>query len=168
MNILIATKIFNVGEMVKVLPLFAAILGWFFAQLLKPFVHKIKGNKFDWKMIKASGGFPSSHSAMVSALAISVGLNFGFTSVEFAITMTFAFIISYDAFNVRWYSGQSIKVTKELVNELDKKGIINNDRPEYNVKLKEVLGHKLVEIVAGWALGGLIAVSQYLMFVHQW
>lgn len=155
----------ELGNMIKVLPLFAALLGWFFAQLLKPFVYKIKGNKFDWKLIKASGGFPSSHSAMVSALAFSVALNEGFDSVFFAIAMTFAFIVSYDAFNVRWYSGQSIKVTKELVNELDKKGIINNDRPEYSVKLKEVLGHKLVEIIAGWALGFIIALVQFYIFV---
>lgn len=159
----------GVGEIIRVLPLFAAVLGWLFAQLLKPFVHKLKGNKFDWKIIKASGGFPSSHSAMVSALAFSVGFNADghFMSIEFAIAMTFAFIVSYDAFNVRWYSGQSIKVTKELVNELDQKGIIDNDKPEYNVKLKEVLGHKLIEIIAGWALGFAIAVAQFYIFVNK-
>ena len=44
---------------------------------------------------------PSSHSALVGALAAAVGLETGFSSVQAAIAYVVAFIVVYDTFYVR-------------------------------------------------------------------
>ena len=78
------------------------------AQLLKPICAFVVEPEHDWEwsLTVASGGFPSSHSAMVSALALSVGFRERFSSTLFAITIVLAIIVIYDAANVRYYSGQ--------------------------------------------------------------
>jgi acid phosphatase family membrane protein YuiD len=40
---------------------------------------------------------PSAHSALVGALATSVGLTMGWSGAEFAIACLFAIIVMYDA-----------------------------------------------------------------------
>lgn len=107
--------------------------------------------------MKASGGFPSSHSAMVSALALAVGLTEGFNSTLFAVTLSFAVIVIYDAANVRYYSGQNIKVTKQLVKDVQTELHTTFKSPLYNIKMKDILGHKWREVVGGICLGALIA-----------
>src|SRR5436189_2649927 len=71
------------------------------AQFLKPFVHKLRTGEFDWHHIASTGGMPSSHSAIVAALATGVGLKDGFDSGSFAVAAVFAMIVTYDASGVR-------------------------------------------------------------------
>lgn len=48
---------------------------------------------------------PSTHSATVSALAVSVGLREGFDTSLFAVAAVFAFIVMYDAAGIRRAAG---------------------------------------------------------------
>lgn len=137
----------------------SALLAAILAQLLKPVIYYFFiEKKWDWLLIKASGGFPSSHSAMVSALALSVGLQEGFTSTFFAITLTFACIVVYDAANVRFYSGQNAKITQQLVKDLKEEHPNDFTDPIYSIKLKLVLGHKWAEVFGGVIFGLIIAL----------
>ena len=101
---------------------------------------------------------PSSHTALVTALALSVGLQEAFSSTIFAVTAALAVIVIYDAANVRYYSGQNIKVTQQLVKDVQENLHTEFDDPIYQIKLKDVLGHKWMEVIAGLLLGALIAL----------
>jgi acid phosphatase family membrane protein YuiD len=71
------------------------VIAWLVAQALKTLTsRKISAL---WK----PGGMPSSHSALVGALATAVGLETGFTSIQAAIAYVVAFIVIYDTFYVR-------------------------------------------------------------------
>jgi len=104
-------------------------------------------------MILDSGNFPSSHSALVSALVLSVGLRERFSSTIFAVSLVLAMIVLYDAANVRFYAGRNIQVTKQLVNDFKSLTDGALDNPLYSAKMKEELGHQWLEILGGIVLG---------------
>ena len=111
-----------------------------------------------WSLAFSSGGFPSSHSALVSALSLSVGLQEKFSSTIFAVTLALAVIVVYDAANVRYYSGQNIKVTQQLIKDLQEIQELELSDPIYDTKLKDVLGHKWFEVIGGCFLGVVLAL----------
>ena len=71
-----------------------AILAWLIAQSIKVLLGIIKEKKFNFKWFVGTGGMPSSHVAGVAALTTSVGLNLGFDSTIFAISLVLALRIS--------------------------------------------------------------------------
>lgn len=146
---------------INVMPFWASVIALVSAQLLKPLSYYLINRKVDLKVIKDSGGFPSSHSALVSALTTSVGLTIGFSSPVFAITASFSMIIIYDAANVRYYSGRNIEVTHQLVQDFQEETNYKYDKPIYHIKLKDVLGHRWVEVFGGIILGVFIAMLLY-------
>ena len=139
-------------------PFWSAILSALLAQLLKPIIYYFKTGKWRLHLVIDSGGMPSSHTALVSALALSVGLQERFSSTLFAVTLVLAVIVIYDAANVRYYSGQNIKVTQQLVKDVQENLHTEFDDPIYQIKLKDVLGHKWMEVFGGLVLGALIAL----------
>ncbi len=145
-------------------PFWSAIISAIIAQALKPLIYYAKTRKWRLQLAFSSGGFPSSHSALVSALALSVGLQEMFRSALFAIALTLAVIVIYDAANVRYYSGQNVKVTQQLVKDVQDALHTEFEDPIYDVKLKDVLGHRWSEVIAGIILGcGIAAVFHYLL-----
>lgn len=143
-------------------PFWAAIISWGIAQVVKPFFYYLSHRQWIPMMIGASGGFPSSHSATVSALTLSVGLRENFDSTLFVITLVFSLVVIYDAANVRYYAGQNIRITQQLIKDLQILPSLKLDDPIYYSKVKEVLGHKWVEVIGGCAIG--LAVA-YIIFV---
>lgn len=143
-------------------PLIAAILSNVIAQLLKPIFLYFRTRKFDLRQTISSGGFPSSHTSTVVALALAIGLQDGFDSHLFFITIIFALIIIYDAINVRYYAGKNIELTQQLVKDLQEMTTLQFLSPIYQEKLKKVLGHKGVEAIGGIWLGIFVTFVLYL------
>ena len=135
-------------------PLVTALLSNILAQVLKTVVYYYRTGKWDFHWVIASGGFPSSHSSTVTALSLSIGIQEGFDSAIFAVTTIFSFIVMYDACHVRYYSGKNIELTQQLVKDLPEMTGLHFDDPIYQEKLKNVLGHKFVEVIGGF-VGGL-------------
>ena len=102
---------------------------------------------------------PSSHSAMVSATALSVGFFAGFDSPVFALAAVIAMIVIYDATGVRQESGKQAVLINSIIEELTKGNLPPQD------KLKEVLGHTPGEAILGTTLGLSIAVVVWLSAV---
>lgn len=148
----------NVVSWRVMVPFWSALTAAVIAQLLKPAVGFLTTKKWNWSLAHASGGFPSSHSALVSALALSVGMVEQFRSTIFAVALALAIIVIYDAANVRYYSGQNIKVTQQLIRDLQKMYPDMFDDPLYDTKLKPVLGHRWFEVFGGIILGLLVAM----------
>ena len=139
--------------MISFFCLSAALISNAIAQILKPIFLYIRTKKVDIHQCIACGGFPSSHSSTVTALSTAVGLLEGFYSTYFAITCIFSFIVIYDAVNVRYYAGKNIQLTKQLVNDLADMIKLPLDDPIYHERMKDVLGHRLVEAVGGFVVG---------------
>jgi len=141
-------EVFN--ELVLNKALWAAIIAWFVAQTMKAFLLSFKQKKTNFRLNLYSlpGGFPSSHSATVSALATAVGILQGFDSVFFAIASVLAFFITYDAKVIRGAAGKQAQSLNKLIDVLD----------EDMDKLREILGHSLVEIAGGIMIGIIIGM----------
>ena len=137
--------------------LVTAILSWFVAQLLKMIFVLIRDKKLDFSRMVGSGGMPSSHSAFVVSLAVSVGLKEGFSSSLFAVSVVMALIVMYDAAGVRRAAGQQAKLLNQLVEKWETDDIENRGQ-----KLKELLGHTPVEVFAGAVLGALIGIIRHM------
>lgn len=143
-------------------PLISYLIAVVLAQIAKPFIMYFRTKEFKWSYALNSGGYPSSHSSGVSALSMAIGLKEGFDSSLFAICFAIMIIVIYDAFNVRWYAGRNIKLTKQIAEDL--KGYIDETDPIYNEKLKDVLGHTKLEIISGYILGMSVSYILYCIW----
>lgn len=135
--------------------LLAAIAGWTVAQVLKTLLVLIIDKELRLERLMGSGGMPSSHSATTCALSAACCVVHGAASTEFAITFILAFIVMYDACNVRLETGKQAVAIKELQELLQKMG--QDLSPEE--KLKELVGHTLPQVLVGALLGILIGVG---------
>ena len=103
-------------------PFWAAIISWAMAQALKPVIYYAFHKEWLPGLILASGGLPSSHTATVASLTLAVGLREGFSSTLFAVSLAFSLIVAYDAANVRYYAGQNVQITQQLIQDLREMG----------------------------------------------
>ncbi|MBQ1275078.1 MAG: divergent PAP2 family protein [Cellulosilyticum sp.] len=136
--------------------LWVAVLSWFIAQFLKIIVTLLQEHRLDITKLWASGGMPSSHSSFVMALSGSVGQLYGFDSVYFAISMVFSFIVMYDAANVRLEAGRQAAMINQIIEVLENKEL----NPEQ--RLKEILGHTPIQVLAGGILGIIVSIVCFM------
>ena len=97
---------------------------------------------------------PSSHSAVVTAMATMIGKNEGVGTPLFALSFLFAFVVMYDACGVRRAAGKQARLLNKIVETPGLTGMQVTER------LVEVLGHTPVEVFVGAIIGivvGLIA-----------
>ena len=132
--------------------LLATLLSWFVAQTLKVILGVIRQKRFDFRWFLGTGGMPSSHAAGVCALAAAVGLTFGFYSPMFAVTLVFTIIVMFDAQGVRRTVGKQAEILNKILDDIYWRGKVSEDR------LKELLGHTPIEVLAGTILGTVIAL----------
>lgn len=144
-------------------PIISALLANLCAQLLKPLFNYMRTGKKDMSLVVESGGFPSSHTSMVVGLTFAIGYQEGFDSIAFFICLVFSLITVYDAANVRYYAGQNIAVTRQLVKDIEALTQTKLNDPVYLTKLKTVLGHKWIEVLGGSLLGFIIPTFLYFI-----
>lgn len=132
-----------------------AILACVSAQALKVLIDYGRTKKVDRALFWGTGGMPSSHSAFVVALAASIATAEGLHSPLFAIALVFALVVMYDAAGVRRAAGKHAEVINILMERLENIGI----KPDK--KLKELLGHSPIEVMAGALWGILTATAAY-------
>lgn len=135
--------------------LWAAATGWIVAQSIKVLRAVQLKRRFDMRWFLGTGGMPSAHSAGVSALAAAVGLEQGFYSPIFAVSLMFALVTMFDAQGVRWATGRQAVMLNKIVDE------IYSGKQVSQEKVLELLGHTPVEVFVGALLGCVIAVLMY-------
>jgi len=118
------------------------------AQCLKLLLIYIQSGQIRFNVLFETGGMPSSHSAVVSALATGIGKSQGWDTAQFAIASIFAFIVMYDASGVRRAAGTHAKVLNQIIGQ-----VFENDHHLSEDPLKELLGHTPVQVVVGSILG---------------
>ena len=127
-----------------------ALLAWATAQILKFFIYLAVNRTIDWKRLTGDGGMPSGHSATVTALAVTSGLEYSCASPAFAVCVVLALIVMHDALGVRREAGRHAKAINELLETL-------SSQQEPDVKLKEFLGHTPMQVCCGAVLGFAVA-----------
>jgi len=128
-----------------------AFISWWAACLisqgLKMLLGGIRHKRFDFRWILGTGGMPSTHAAGVTALSLTIGLETGFNSPLFAIAIAFTIITLFDAQGVRRWSGRQAQVLNKMMEDMYFKRRIQEQR------LKELLGHTPMEVLAGMGVG---------------
>ena len=134
--------------------LLIAIAAWAVAQGLKLLIAAAVYRKFDITYLTTGGGMPSSHSALVCATVVSCGMSAGFDSPVFAVAAVMAFIVMYDAANVRRETGEQAKVLNYILRNW------GEVRPEeFEDELKELIGHTPFQVAMGAVLGVAVGLA---------
>jgi acid phosphatase family membrane protein YuiD len=138
--------------------LLGAVIAWTIAQIVKVPLNYLLHREWDWGLLFSAGGMPSSHTALVTGVAVGVGLQEGFSSAVFAIAAVVAAIVIYDATGVRRHAGDHARVLNLMIDEL------LTGHPLAEKELKEVLGHTPREVIGGLVLGVLVAYLALRVF----
>ena len=133
--------------------IYIPFLLWFFIQLFKFLTDLIVNKRINIKRIMGAGGMPSSHSAVVSSLAILIGKDYGFNSGVFALSLIMAFVVMYDAAGVRRETGRQGKAINDIL-----ASFIMEGRPISDEEMKEIVGHTPFEVFIGSIVGIVVAV----------
>ncbi|MDP4170394.1 MAG: divergent PAP2 family protein [Bacillota bacterium] len=150
-------------------PFWASITAILFAQFIKVPIQFIATSKLDWSLVTSTGGMPSSHSAAVTALTTAIALETGLNSSLFAVSAIFAIITMFDATGVRRQAGEQAIVLNKLVADFTKfmeEAKVWQQKPDHEKRkeLKELLGHKPIEVL----FGGLTGIAIALVMNYFW
>lgn len=121
------------------------------------FANYCRKHGWDLRYSIAYGHMPSAHTAFVSSLVTTVALIDGFTKTSFAIALTLAIIVVFDALRLRVYMGEHARYLNNLTKELK---LDESNFP----RLKERVGHKPEEV----AVGALVGIFLTLLFFAIW
>jgi acid phosphatase family membrane protein YuiD len=133
--------------------LVAPLIAWTIAQLLKFLLDAAAKRRPDFTRLVNPGGMPSSHSTLVSCMSGMIGRIYGWESPLFAMASILSLIVLYDAAGVRRAAGRQARVINRIVEDMYKKGKVPEQR------LRELLGHTPLEVLAGVALGLIVAFT---------
>lgn len=138
--------------------LITTISAWLVAQAIKVLIGVIRQKKLDFRWFVGTGGMPSSHAAGAACLATAIGLEYGFDSVHFALAASFAIVVMFDAQGVRRATGKQARILNKITDDIYWQGRIDEGR------LRELVGHTPIEVIAGFLLGIIIALLARLKF----
>ena len=130
------------------------LYAWIIAQTIKVVIGVIRQRKFDFRWLIGTGGMPSSHAAGAACLATILGLECGFDSAYFALAASFAIVVMFDAQGVRRSTGRQARILNKITDDIYWQGRTSEGR------LRELIGHTPIEVLAGALLG--IAVAFWL------
>jgi len=136
-----------------ILPILAGLI----SQSAKFFIRSNK-YKMDLRNFMSYSGMPSSHAAIVVSLATISGLDEGFGSPIFAVSLILAIIVIRDALGIRRYLGQHSQVINVMVKDLKNDNLLDENYPY----LLEKIGHTPAQVIVGSIIGFLISLTGYL------
>ena len=135
--------------------LIASIIASILAQILKLPLEYLRNKTWDWSLLFSTGGMPSSHSAIVSSAAVSIGHYVGFDTPLFGLAFAVAVVVIYDATNIRRQAGFHAQQINRIIKEL----VAGKTSPSKEFEqLREVLGHSPAEAFGGIILGILVSI----------
>ena len=140
------------GEILANRVLIVALGAWLLAQVLKVLIYLSHERRLNLRHLVSSGGMPSSHSALVTALATATAITAGPRSPLFAVALIFAAVVMYDAAGVRQAVSVQARILNRMLDEIFVEQRFNEKR------LRELIGHTPVEVFVGASLGLVVAL----------
>jgi len=129
--------------------LLTPFLAWLAAGSLKFLINSVKAGELAFRQV-GYGGLPSNHSSIVSSTAALIALREGINTPAFGVAVTLAFIVMLDANSLRRQVGRQAEAINRLA------------RGEEGIPaLRERMGHSRVEVLAGIAVGIVVAWVVY-------
>lgn len=146
--------------------LLSPVLALILAQAIKIPIYFAISKKWVWSLFFSTGGMPSSHTATVIALTTSIGMTEGWDSNMFAVCVVFSAIVMHDAAGVRRHAGYHAQVLNQLLHDFNQLLVSLKKNPgeldsHRRHKLKEILGHKPIEVIFGALFGAAVALLVY-------
>src|SRR5574342_504186 len=138
--------------------LIAGLTAWGLAQVIKIPLDYLRTRKWNWALLLTTGGMPSSHSALMTATTLAIGLYYGFDDPLFALGVAITMIVTYDAAGVRQQAGIHAQRINVLFDEL------LHGHPINQKDLREVIGHTPLEVAGGILLGLIVAIVQWMIW----
>jgi acid phosphatase family membrane protein YuiD len=137
------------GLLYPVLPFIA----WLVSGTLKYAVNSVRHGRDARKLI-GNGGFPSTHTSVVSSVTMLIGFDQGWGTPLFGLAIAVTYIIMIDAVGIRRAVGENAK----RINVMALETALANE-----VVLRERQGHTRLEVFGGFAVGTLLAWIASLM-----
>ena len=138
--------------------LIAVSASFLLSQIIKVLIYRFQGNKWNlWHFFEA-GGMPSSHSATVVALVLSMALEFGLNNALFTASLVLALVVVRDAMGIRRAAGRQAEIINKIVDD------VYSTREEKVDKLKEILGHDPLEVFVGAGIAILVTILIYYVY----
>ena len=134
-------------------PLKCAAFSWVVAQGIKVLISLWLDKKLDWRRCFGMGGMPSSHSAFVFSLMLSVAVRETVASTQFALAFALAAVVIYDAMGVRRETGKQGEVLNQILSQ-----VLVEGKPITEKQLKELVGHTPLEVIGGVIVGSLVTL----------
>ena len=138
--------------------LIAGLIAWLLAQIIKIPLDYFRTRRWNWSLLLTTGGMPSSHSSLMTATTLAIGLYDGFDSPVFALGVVITMIVTYDAAGVRQQAGIHARRINVLFGEL------LHGHPINQRDLREVIGHTPLEVAGGILLGLIVATGQWIVW----
>lgn len=125
--------------------IFMPALAWVVAGCCKFLVNFMRFRKEAVSLI-GYGGFPSTHTTILSSVTFLIGFREGFDTPVFSLGLGTLLILVIDAHGLRRKVGEHARILNEL---------------QEAVKVRERMGHSWVEIFGGLVLGIILAYLCY-------
>ncbi|TBL72446.1 divergent PAP2 family protein [Paenibacillus thalictri] len=132
----------NAGLLYPALPFIA----WLVSGTLKYAVNRMLHGQDARKLI-GNGGFPSTHTSVVSSVAMLIGFHEGWGTPMFGLAVALTYIVMIDAVGIRRAVGDNAKRLNKLTRE-----IAGASEPA----LRERQGHTRPEVLGGLGVGTLL------------
>ena|SRR5687767_12239516 len=136
----------------------AGLIAWSLAQVIKIPLDFFRTRRWNWALLFTSGGMPSSHSSLMTATTLAIGLYHGFDHPAFALGVAITMIVTYDSAGVRQQAGIHAQRINVLFEEL------LHGHPINQRDLREVIGHTPLEVAGGILLGLIVATGQWMVW----
>ncbi|MDQ0202592.1 divergent PAP2 family protein [Pectinatus haikarae] len=122
-------------------------LAWFVSGTCKFCINYLQFGK-KARTLVGYGGFPSTHTTIISSVVFLCGFNEGFDTSLFSLGLGVLLVLIIDAHDLRRKVGQQAKILNSLqkINEI-----------KTNILLREKMGHSWLEIIGGILLGAGLA-----------
>ncbi|MGL6097293.1 MAG: divergent PAP2 family protein [Fimbriiglobus sp.] len=130
----------------------APAVGWVVCGSVKFAINSANAGRLAWDRI-GYGGMPSTHTAIATTTLFLIGLREGISHPAFGAALSLAVIVAIDGMSLRRKIGEHAEALNRLQAGLGQK------------PLRESMGHRPAEIVAGTLVGaacaaGLAALSR--------
>jgi uncharacterized protein len=120
---------------------------WLVNGSIKYAVNLIRHGKANALHLVGYGGFPSTHTAVITAQLVYVGLRYGFHDPAIAALLALLWVVVNDATNLR----KKIQDHAMHLNALD------NSKHH-----RERIAHKAIDIIGGIVVGAVVAYGCYM------
>lgn len=126
-------------------------IAWVASGVLKFLVNYLRSGKDAFRLV-GNGGFPSTHTTILSSMVMTIGFHEGFNTPMFGIGMAILTIVIIDATGLRRTVGKHAKMLNKHISSEEE-------------KLRERQGHHWHEIFGGLVLGIVIGYVAHLIMV---